>query len=459
MTRQRRTVLRTASVCGLAAALAVGQGPGSCGFHLDLLTDLTSTHAAVADVPGALGTGPGVPPGFPGSPYTAYATPGTPVRFVLSCPAEMLGPAPTGSLNLVSILYAIGAAGVALPSVPPFVAACGGPFSPITVSVLPIGGALIDGNGLVSPAPILPPVSLPFPGRLEVTVIYPPGLPGPLTFQAVLALPGGAVALSNGVSIFPGANPGEISLVPGLVPSAPPLAATDEGQALGVPTPPGFTFYGFPAPACDVDVNGFIDFLPGAATGGGADFAGTVGDFGCAVATATARPRVDVNHADLDLAVLPPPFLVTDLTMELAPPFPPTPARTIIRWKNVMSFGAVAGTDSHRSCCVELWGDGRIVVVRQRAANNVVAALHDQIGVGPGLAAHLYGGPPPAGPTCGAVAGIPFAPIWGFPAFLGLPAGVIHMDALLPSVAFSNLAAEFVPMVGPPPIAYGLAVH
>ena len=37
----------------LVAAFAAAQGPGSCGFHLDLLTDLTSTHAASADIPGA----------------------------------------------------------------------------------------------------------------------------------------------------------------------------------------------------------------------------------------------------------------------------------------------------------------------------------------------------------------------------------------------------------------------
>ncbi len=35
----------------LAAAPLAAQGPGSCGFHLDVEANLTSTHSAVADLP------------------------------------------------------------------------------------------------------------------------------------------------------------------------------------------------------------------------------------------------------------------------------------------------------------------------------------------------------------------------------------------------------------------------
>jgi hypothetical protein len=211
-------------------------------------------------------------------------------------------------------------------------------------------------------------------------------------------------------------------------------------------------------PSCDVDTKGFIDFAPGAAAAKGCDFAGTVGDLGCAGATPQACPRVDVNHGDIDFGVLPPAPLVADLTVEAVPAGIGIPARTIIRWKNAMSFGSAAGSTNHRSMTIELWDDSRIVIVRQRAATTVTVALHDQIGVGPGLAGQGFGGPPPAAPTCGVAAGTPFATAWGTPGILGAPGGVIHMDLLASSIAFSNLAAVFTPAPGIP-ATYTLTVY
>ncbi len=442
-----------------AAQSVIAQGPASCGFHLDVFANLTSTHAAVADMPGAPGNTIGYPFPAPGNPYRAHATPGSTVTISLSVPAGTLGPLPLGAPSPVTIFWSVGAVNIPAALAPVFVQPCAGPGTPAIISILPaIGGAIVDGCGLVGPPPIIPPVDPGFPNKFEVIVGYPPAAAalGPITLQAVVCLPGGALALSNGVCLFPGPSPAEATLVPALLPCG-ATVPTDDGQA-PMPTPPLFAFYGIPTPLCEVDTNGYIDFLPGPGTGGGCDLAGTSGDFGCPAASVTARPRIDANHADLDLAVPPPPPLVNDLTMEIAPAFPFWPTRHIVRWKNVMTFGAAAGTANQRSMTVELWDDSRIVVTRDRAANTVTVAMHDQVGIGPGLAAHGYGGPPPAGPTCAAIAGIPFAPLYGTPGFVGIPFGVIHMDLLASSVAFSSLAAVFAPLGAGLPI-YTLTVY
>jgi hypothetical protein len=455
------TIARLRLVAG-AALIAVAsesptpaQGPGACGYHLDVYADLTSTHAATADIPFAVGSfGAFVPPGAPGNPYTAWATPGTPVTFRLACPIETLGPLPAGPYNVFSILWTIGFAPFPLPPGPPFAGTCA-PGGIVGVYALPIMGALVDGLGIVGPPPITPSVTTPFPGVFEITALLPVGAPFPLTFQAVVVDAAGMVALSNGVSILPGPNPAEMSVLPLLLPSGAGALPLDDGQAVGIPTPAGFAFYGVPAPLFDVDTNGFIDFAIGAMAAGGTDLAGTVGDFGCAVATATARPRVDANHADIDFGIAPPFPLVADLTVEMAPPLPPTPARTIVRWKNAPTFGG----GSHRSMVVELWGDSRIVVVRQRMSNAYTAALHDQTGIGPGLAAHGFFGPPPAVATCGVPAGILYDALYGFPGFFGAPGGVVHMDALVSSNLLQNLACVYTPMLLPAPDAYVLNVY
>src|SRR5262249_31320645 len=155
-----------------------------------------------------------------------------------------------------------------------------------------------------------------FPSRFSVTLVYPFVFLPPVTFQAVVATPMG-LAISNAVSIMPGMNPGEASLVPALVPSS-ASPALDDGQALFVPTPPAFAFCGVPVPFSDVAPNGFLDFCPGAATGGGADFGSVSDAAGCVPLSPLARPRINVNHYDLDLTVAPPAPSIADITVEMA---------------------------------------------------------------------------------------------------------------------------------------------
>jgi hypothetical protein len=249
------------------------------------------------------------------------------------------------------------------------------------------------------------------------------------------------------------------------------FVSLDEGQALALPTPPGFTFYGFPAPFVDMDTNGFVDFVPGvgAAIAGGCDFTGTSTDLGCAVASATARPRIDVNHADYDFSIVPAPPFIPLMTMEMRPPGPTWPDAVIYRWKNAPAFASAAGIPglSTAALALELQGGacgcfppvipGRIAVVRSWLVTV------DQVGIGTGLAIHGFGGPPPAAPTCTlGAAGLAFMTTFGPPAgipFAGVPAGAIHMDLAASSAAVLNSAIVFTPLGFAPPTAYALTVH
>ena len=302
----------------LASALCLSaQGPGSCGIHLDVLANLTSTHSAVADVPGYPGAFGGYPVGAPGNPFNAYCLPGTIATFRLTVAPSALGPAPFGPGSTVTILYSVGAAPLVFPPPPGTIPGCGG--APWVISVLPPAGAIIDGLGLFGPAPIPAPSDPGHPGKLEVPVFVPFGFPFgvPVFFQAVITDPlFGMLGVSNGVALIAGPNPAEASLIPGLVPCG-GFPALDEGGAV-TPTPPGFTFYGFPAPVCTVHVNGYIDFGP-VAVAAGCDFVGTPGDLGCPPVTPTASPRIAVNHFDADFGVPVPGGRIADLTAEFDP--------------------------------------------------------------------------------------------------------------------------------------------
>src|SRR5262249_3232647 len=128
----RRPVMRTHRLAALAAALALlapaailAQGPGSCGFHLDVIANLTSTHAAGADSFAAPGSGPfGIPAGAPGNPYVAHCTPGTVIKLELSVPGGVLGPGPFGAGSIVSILWAVGTPNVAIAPGPGMIPPC-----------------------------------------------------------------------------------------------------------------------------------------------------------------------------------------------------------------------------------------------------------------------------------------------------------------------------------------------
>src|SRR5262245_4058208 len=121
----------------VCASVASAQGPASCGFHLDVFTADTSTHSAIADMPAAVGSFVGLPPGAPGNPYTGWLPPGTPFSLVLSVPGGTLGPAPFGAGSPVTILWSIGGAPVAIPPGPPILPPCAP--GPLIIDVLPIG--------------------------------------------------------------------------------------------------------------------------------------------------------------------------------------------------------------------------------------------------------------------------------------------------------------------------------
>jgi hypothetical protein len=413
---------------------AVAQGPGSCGFHLDLLTADTSTHSQIADMP--LGVGTFVPdvPGGPGNPYTAWAPLGSPVRIVLSVPGGTLGPVPFGAGSPVSILWSVGAAMVPMPLAPAVIGTCTG--APHVVGVLPVGGSIVDGAGITGPPPLIPTADPGFPTRFSVTVVYPAFPLPPVTFQALIATPVG-LAISNPVVLMSGPNPFEVPLIGALVPSG-VFPALDEGQALFVPTPAGFTFYGVPTFFCDVDTNGFVDFCPGAGTCGGADFFSDDTGAGCGPVSPMVRPRINANHYDIDLAVAPPVPAIAGLTVEMGPPGPFWPARTIVRWKNVMPFGSTPLSGANSSFVVELWADSRIAIARQ-------GAVVGPIGIGPGDVGMGYGGPSPGFDTCGMVGGLGFAGLWGMPPFFSGLAAVIEQDAGPLHLALGTLAVVFTP--------------
>ncbi len=434
----------------LACPVVEAQGPGSAGFHLDVLGNLTSTHSAVADLPAAPGSGfAGLPPGVPGNPYTAYVTPGTSIKVRLSVAGSSLGPLPFGPGSVVTLFWSLGTPMIAIPAGPGFVPPAV-PGQPFIVQVLPFGGAILDGLGVLGPPPIILPTDPGHPDKLEVSLTYPIGLPffAPLALQALAMTPTGLFAISNAVTIIGGPNPAEISLLGGLV-GCGGGAALDDGS-VGIPLPPGFLFYGFPPGIASVSTNGYVELVPPAAC----DLSGSAADLGCAPATVTASPRVAVNHFDSDFSVPATPPRVADLTMEFAPPTPFTPSRVIVRWKNVANFGVPVGLlDQNRaSMVVELWGsDGpsasRIAVVRQEVHSVTSIANHEMVGIGPGLPIHGFFGPPP---LCTAIA---LPTLYGGPGYFGLPSEAIYHDNLAgPPLAglsiLSNLAVVFDP-VGP----------
>jgi hypothetical protein len=408
-------------------------------LHLDIITSNVSTHSAIADMPAPV---TGIAPGAPGNPYDAYAAPGTPIRLVVTVPAGTLGMAPIGAGSPISIAWSVGAFPVVNPFVGLFWPTCA-VAEPI-LGVLPLGGTIVDGVGLFGPAPLVPTADPGFPQTFSITLRLPPFALPPVNFQAIMMTPLG-LAVTNAASVISGPDFAELDLVPLLVPNA-ALPATNEGQALGIATPPGFTFYGVPTPACDVDVNGFLDFCPGAAGCGGNDVSSGASAAGCVPVSALVRPRINVDHYNIDLAVAPPAPMVSGLTVVFAPPGPGRPARTIVRWKNVMQSGATPGSGLQTSFTAELWGDSRIALQRH-------GGLVGPIGIGPGGVGQGFGGPSPGlGDTCGLVGGLSFAPLWtlpgGIPGFLGGPFGVIEQDAGAFQLALNNLAVVFTPMPG-----------
>ena len=468
-------VRRLALAVALGSAptgLAAAQGPGSCGFHLDVLADSTSTHSALADVPGAPGGIPdvGLPAGSPGNPYTAYATPGTVVTLRLTVPAGTLGPAPLGAGSVVSIAWSLGTADLGLAPGPAGVPPCV-PGQPWVVSVLPFGGTVVDGLGFLGPAPLVAPVDPGHPGALELPVLYPAFAPAPVLLQAALLTPAGLLAVSNGVSILPAPSPYEISLLPALLPCDPPGPLLDDGF-VPMPLPAGFTFYGAPVGEAFVSTNGYL-LLASYYTGTTAtclepgpppcDFAGDPGDLGCFPASATEDARIAVNHYDGSFLVPPPAPLLADLTCELV--FGTTVDRFIVRWKHLPSFGSLPASPAtnHASMVCELWGGtgdfpSRIAVVRQRIHGPTGPLVHELVGIGPGDGP-CFGGPPPA------CLGLPLAPLYGGPPLFAGPADAIFMEAapapagVLDSLELGSLAVVFDPLGFGFPDAYSVAVY
>ena len=226
------------------------------------------------------------------------------MTLVVSGNSLAYGPAPIGAGSCLTMFYTFGGGGgIPILLGPPFIPTCV-PGTPAIVGVLPSIGTVFDSCGFLAPPP-------PFgffdggSGRFTFTGAMPGGAGVvPITFQAAGMTPGGAIWLTNAVTIVFGDPVADMPVFPAACGATPPL---NDGQAMGIATPPGFTFYGFPTPTVDMDTNGFVDFP--APLAAGCDTTGTSGDLGCAPVTGTARPRVDVNHADYDLGILPvPPF-------------------------------------------------------------------------------------------------------------------------------------------------------
>lgn len=453
------------------------QGNGSCGVHLDILANRTSTHSAVADTPAApiYPLVPGAGAGLAGNPYQAYADYGTVFTLRLTVAQSLLGAAPFGPGSRVTILYAIdAAANVAIATPPGWIGPCV-PGRPIIISVLPIGGQIVDGLGIIIPPPppwVPVPADPGHPDKLEVTLLVPPDplvVVHTFTFQAIIHAPPdlvGPFAASNGVSLKIGANPNEISVA--MAANCGATSALDEGYGSIMPTPPGFVFYGTGPQQAWMHTNGFIQFAANTSSAPVAcDYTGSVGDFGggCAAATPTAAPRVDVNHFDVDLTSGPPSPLVGAFTIETGPPgvfaapgFAPItwPTRKLVRWKNVRRFGGpVIGAGvtetNYASMACELWGanfpagaptpgPSRIVVVRQdiHVVNNI--GVHDQIGIGPGTAAQGFGGPPPVCPVLTL-----WSDSYGVSSCAAAAKDALGMDVIFDSYLLSNLATMFAP--------------
>ena len=454
-------------VAALTVAYARGQGPASCGFHLDVRCNLTSTHSAVADMPNAPGTFTGMPHGpgggvfAQGNPYVAYTTPGALMVMTVNCPALASGPAPIGPGSCLTIMWSAPGSITPILTGPPFIPTCV-PGTPTIVGVLPIGGTVVDSCGLLGPTP-------PFgfidggSGRFTFTGAYPVGGPPEVTFQAALITPGGAIGLTNAVTVVAGLNNPYEGIVGPVGCTAFPM---NDGQFIGPPlVGPSPSFYGFPIPfGADMDTNGFVDFISGVGPGvaGGCDPVGTAGDFGCPPATPQARPRIDVNHMDFDFGIpLAAPF-APQMTLEYrASGSPFWPGAMILRWKNAPPATLAAGSSflSTANFVIEIDEAYRIVIVRQSTPTGTAG----QCGIGPGVAGQGFGGPPPGGLIACSLgpAGFAFMTMYGIPGgFVNAPNAATFMNDTSYSSAVGNCAIVFTPLpTGPPPNAYQMNVY
>jgi hypothetical protein len=442
-------------LASVLTASTFAQGPGSCGFHLDIITNDTSTHAAVADLPGGPGAQlGGLAPGSIGNPFSAWATAGTQVKFRVEAPpttvANFASTTPVGSGGLVSIFYSAPGPNILLPPPAGAIPACSIPVW--VISVLPVAGSLIDGAGLLGPPPVIPPSIPGFPSAFEITGQLPVGLP-PLNFQAAVMNPNGQLAVTNGVTLITGTSPWQapVTLFP---PTGCPWTPSDEGIG-NVTMPPGFRFYDVPTGNGVVRPNGLVEFGPAAGTG--CPFDATVNGFGCLPALPEVTPRVAVNIVDNDLAVTPAGSNVVGLTVEYAPPTGTCPSRTIVRWKHATPWYAVPGSEiytDHATSVVEFWGanvpggspaaPSTIVVVRQDIRVGLDFSVHGMTGIGPGYAGQGYNGPPTA---CNYV---DFWSTWGGWYFLTAPYEAAFLNFLTPgSLQLAHLATVFEPSPTP----------
>lgn len=402
MSTQARNGFLVASALTLFTAALGAQGPGSCGFHLDVLAPRgTSTHAAIADVPGAPGQVAGIAPGAPGNPYCAWTPGPSPIRIRVTVAPGTLGPAPIGAGSVLAIYY--GVATPNIPVTPPGVAAASCSGGPWIISVLPLGGALVDGLGLTGTPPLILPSDPGHPGKFELSMTWPLVAAPPVMFQAAFVTPGGVLAVSNGVSVMTGTNPNETDLIPSLAPSTVcGFGATDEGW-VAAPAPAGFQFYGMPATTAVARPNGYVEFGP--AAGIDCDFNPAPSGLGCPPTFSSTSPRVSVNHFDTDLLVQADANHPPGLTAESVPAAGTTPSRTILRWKNVCPWyePSFSVTTSYASFVCELWSGNvpsgssavpsSIVVVRQEHRTVNDDYVHGFFGIGPGDTGQGFGGP------------------------------------------------------------------
>ena len=311
----RSFLWRLGLIATLGAATAAGQGPASCGFHLDVITTDTSTHSPIADMAFTVGDIVGIPPGAPGNPYCGWTPLGSPFRLVVTVPGGTMGPAPYGAriarddplLGRRAPTQAAFHSGRRPPHVhgnsahrrrapvrwrdrgrsgPPRTAAdlrYGGPRLPEPIQRHALLSALLHAAGRVS-------------GRRDDAVRPGSHQRGDVDGRT-----------ESGRAVAPGRRSSRATSFR-RSPARPTTA-----RRLFVATPPGFMFYGVPTPFCDVDTNGFVDFCFGAATCGGADVASLSTAAGCGPALPFMRPRINVNHYNADFTITPPAPMVSGL--------------------------------------------------------------------------------------------------------------------------------------------------
>jgi hypothetical protein len=440
----------------------LAQGPGSCGIHLDILATGTSTHASIADVPGAPGASGGIAPGAVGNPYCAWAPAFSTIRLRLTVAPSALGGSPFGPNSIISLFWGVGTPNVPMAPPPGAIPTCQG--GNWIVSVLPFGGALVDGLGVLGPPPLLIPVDPGHPDKFEMTLLYPFISAPPINLQAAIVTPGGALAVSNGASIMSGTNPHESDLLPSMTQASQcPFSALDEGGA-SITMPPGFSFYGTSTASGIAKANGFIAFGTNAHVE--CDYVPGASSLGCLPTTAATAPRIAVNFFDADLSLLASPARPPGLTVEHAPQTIDTPSRTIVRWKHACPwFGSPGVLAEWASATCEIWGGdvpggspavgSTIIIVRQE--HHVVSTdfVHGFLGIGPGDFGQGFGGP---ATNCVSLAN--WAHYGGFQhgaapfeaLYLGQWGGGTTTDSIL----LSNLATTYVPGLAG---AYALYVY